>query len=112
LSSLLSINVDLRLIEPHHYCPNVNLVKPYNMAKLLAIEDIVAFFDLNLIIHKSHTPAPKRKEMAYEFWADDIFSTHVCQAIGSDLPIDISGNDLYSSGMALGRLQIRKYKEP
>jgi len=26
--------------------------------------------------------------------------------------IDISGNDLYSSGMALGRLQIRKYKEP
>jgi hypothetical protein len=46
------------------------------MAKVLAIGDIVAFFDLNSIIHRSHTSAPKRKEMAYEFWSDDIFSTH------------------------------------
>jgi hypothetical protein len=46
------------------------------MAKIPVIGDIVAFFDLNSIIHKSHTSAPKRKEMAYEFWSDDIFSTH------------------------------------
>jgi hypothetical protein len=59
-----------------HPCPNVNLAKPCNMAIILISQNIVAFFDLNLIIHKSHTSAPKGKEMAYEFWADDIFSTH------------------------------------
>jgi hypothetical protein len=46
------------------------------MATILNLRDIVAFFDLNLKFHKSHTSAPKRKEMAYEFWADNIFSTH------------------------------------
>jgi hypothetical protein len=57
-------------------CPNVEIAEPYSMAKILAIGDIVAFFDLNSTIHKSHTFAPKRKETAYEFWSDDIFSTH------------------------------------
>jgi hypothetical protein len=60
----------------HHACPNVDLVKPYNMATILILQDILAFFALNLKFHKSHTSAPKRKEMAYEFWADNIFSTH------------------------------------
>ena len=60
----------------NHACPNVDLVKPYNMAIILALQDILAFFDLNLKFHKSHTSAPKWKEMAYEFWADNIFSTH------------------------------------
>ena len=46
------------------------------MAMILALQDMLAFFDLNLIIHKSHASAPKRKEMAYEFRADYIFSTH------------------------------------
>lgn len=59
-----------------HYCPNVGIVKLYNMATILYLQDILAFFDLNLKFQKSHTFAAKRKEMAYEFWADNIFSTH------------------------------------
>jgi hypothetical protein len=46
------------------------------MATTLTLEDILAFFDLKLDFHKSHTSSPKRKEMAYELWADNIFSTH------------------------------------
>jgi len=46
------------------------------MATTNTLQDILAFFDLNLNFRKSHTFAPKRKEMAYEFWADNIFSTH------------------------------------
>jgi hypothetical protein len=60
----------------YHPCPNVDLVKPFNMAIILTSQDILAFFDLNLNFHKGHTSAPKRKEMAYELWADNIFSTH------------------------------------
>lgn len=60
----------------NHYCPNVDLAKSYNMATMLTLRDILAFFDLKLKFQKSHTSAPKRKEMAYEFWADNIFSTH------------------------------------
>ena len=59
-----------------HYCPNVNLAKPHNMATILILQDSLAFFDLKLNFHKGHTSAPKRKEMAYELWADNIFSTH------------------------------------
>jgi len=59
-----------------HYCPNVNLAKPHSMATILILQDRLAFFDLKLDFHKGHTSAPKRKEMAYEFWADNIFSTH------------------------------------
>ena len=59
-----------------HPCPNVELVKPCNMAIILTSRDILAFVDLNFDFHKSHTSAPKRKEMAYEFWTDNIFSTH------------------------------------
>ena len=59
-----------------HYCPNVDLVKLCNMAKILILEYILAFFDLKLNFQESHTSAPKQKEMAYEFWADNIFSTH------------------------------------
>jgi hypothetical protein len=46
------------------------------MAKILTLQDILAFFDLKLKFQKSHTFATKRKEMAYEFWTDNIFSTH------------------------------------
>jgi hypothetical protein len=46
------------------------------MSKILTLQDILAFFDLNLNFQKSHTSALKRKEMAYEFWEDNIFSTH------------------------------------
>jgi hypothetical protein len=46
------------------------------MATTLILQDILAFFDLNLKFQISHTSVPKRKEMAYEFWADNIFSTH------------------------------------
>jgi hypothetical protein len=46
------------------------------MAKTGILRDILAFFDLNLKFNKSHTSALKRKEMAYEFRADNIFSTH------------------------------------
>jgi hypothetical protein len=52
------------------------IAKLYNVATVLTLEDILAFFDLNLKIQKSHTFAPKWKEMPYEFWADNIFSTH------------------------------------
>jgi hypothetical protein len=62
-----------------HACPNDEILEPCNMAKILTLEDIVAFFDLNLNFLKSHTFAPQRKEMAYEFWSDNIFSTYgVC----------------------------------
>ena len=63
-------------IKRHHYCPNVNLAKPHSMATILILQDRLAFFDLKLDFHKGHTSAPKRKEMAYEFWADNIFSTY------------------------------------
>jgi hypothetical protein len=46
------------------------------MATTLILQDSLAFFDLKLDFHKGHTSAPKRKEMAYELWADNIFSTH------------------------------------
>jgi len=48
------------------------------MAKILTLHDIIAFFDLNLNLkfQKSHTPAPKRKEMAYEFWKNNFLSTY------------------------------------
>jgi len=36
------------------------------MATIFTLQDILAFFDLNLNFQKSHTSAPMRKEMAYE----------------------------------------------
>jgi hypothetical protein len=62
-------------IQPYAH-PNVDLEEPCNMAIILTLLDILTFFDLNLIIHRSHTFAPKWKEMAYKFWEDNIFSTH------------------------------------
>jgi hypothetical protein len=59
-----------------HYCPNVDIAKPYNMGTIFILRDILAFFDLKLKFQKSHTSALKWKEMAYEFWSADIFSTH------------------------------------
>jgi len=46
------------------------------MATIFILRNILAFFDLKLKFQKSHTSALKRKEMAYELWTDDIFSTH------------------------------------
>lgn len=48
------------------------------MAKILTLHDIIAFFDLNLNLkfQKSHTSAPKRKEIAYEFWKNNFLSTY------------------------------------
>jgi len=46
------------------------------MSKILTLKYISAFFDLKFNFQESHTSAPKQKEMAYEFWEDNIFSTH------------------------------------
>ena len=46
------------------------------MATILILQDSLAFFDLKLNFHKGHTSAAKRKEMAYELWKDNIYSTH------------------------------------
>jgi hypothetical protein len=67
------INYTLNIL---HCCPNVDLIKLYNMATIFILRDILAFFDLKLKFQKSHTSALKQKEMVYELWTDDIFSTH------------------------------------
>jgi hypothetical protein len=57
--------------------------------QLVSLHDIIAFFDLNLNLkfQKSHTSAPKRKEMAYEL------RSRLAGSMNLDKPAKNTGED-------------------